>query len=129
MLRCLSWTPAPDIVIKLYINKEWEVDIILENRTQFALKGKGERIVKVSISILTYPNQHTDTEIPHGSRDHIIVPDTIKTTFNLDIEWIDKTRNIDNLVNNVGRALVKRGANAWFKGNWYNQQFRCLSLL
>ena len=129
MLRCLSWTPAPAIVIKLYINKEWEVDIIPENRTQFALKGKGEHIIKVSISILTYPNQHTDTEIPHGSRDHIIVPDTIKTTFNLDIEWIDKTHNIDNLVNNVGRALVKRGANALFKGNWYNQQFRCLSLL
>ena len=120
MLRCLSWTPAPDIVIKLYINKELEVDIIPENRTQFALKGKGEHIIKVSISILTYPNQHTDTEIPHGSRDHIIVPDTIKTTFNLDIEWIDKTRNIDNLVNNVGRALVKRGANVLFKGNWYN---------
>ena len=104
-------------MIKLYINKELEVDIIPENRTQFALKGKGEHIIKVSISILTYPNQHTDTEIPHGSRDHIIVPDTIKTSFNLDIESIDKTRNIDNLVNNVGRALVKRGANALFKGN------------
>ena len=40
----------------------------------------------------------------HGSRDHVIVPDTVKITFNLDIESTDKTRSI---VNNVGRALVK----------------------
>ena len=45
------------------------------------------------------------------------MPDTIKTTFNLDTESTDKTHNIDNVVNNVGRALVKRGANVWFKGN------------
>ena len=52
-----------------------------------------------------YPNQHTDTEILHGSRDQVVVPDTVKITFNLDIESTDKTRRI---VNNVGRALVKK---------------------
>ena len=51
------------------------------------------------------PNQHIDIEIPHGSRDHVIIPGTIKIKFNLDIEAIDKTRSV---VNNVGRALVKK---------------------
>ena len=50
-----------------------------------------------------YPNQHTDIEILHGSRDHVVVPDTVKITFNLDIESTGKTRSV---VNNIGRALV-----------------------
>ena len=54
---------------------------------------------------VAYPDQHTDIEIPHGSRDHVIVPDTVKITFNLDIESTDKARSV---VNNVGRALVKK---------------------
>ena len=54
---------------------------------------------------IAYPNQHTDIEIPHGSRDHAIVPDTVKITFNFDIQSTDKTRSI---VNNVSRALVKK---------------------
>ena len=54
---------------------------------------------------IAHPNQHIDTEIPHGSRDHVIIPDTIKITFNLDIESTDETRSV---VNNVGRALVKK---------------------
>ena len=44
----------------------------------------------------------------------MIVPDTVKITFNLDIESTDKARNV---VNNVARALVKKSANAWFKRN------------
>ena len=51
-----------------------------------------------------YPNQHIDIEIPHGSRDYVIVLDTVKITFNLGIESIDKALSV---VNNVGRALVK----------------------
>ena len=53
---------------------------------------------------IAYPNQHIDIEIQHGSRDHVIVPDTVKFTFNVDIESTDKTRSI---VSNVGRALMK----------------------
>ena len=57
--------------------------------------------------------QHIDIEIPHGLRDHVIVPDTIKIMFNLEIESIDKARSV---ANNVGRALVKKeGAHNWFK--------------
>ena len=44
--------------------------------------------------------------MPHVSRDHVIVPDTVEITFNFDIESTDKTRSI---VYNVGRALVKKG--------------------
>ena len=40
--------------------------------------------------------------MPDGSRNHVTVPDTIKLTFNLDIESTDKTRSI---VNNVDRAI------------------------
>ena len=61
---------------------------------------------------VAYTNQHIDIEIPYGSRDHVIVPDTVKITFNLDIESTDK---ICSIVKNVGRGLVKKGAHAWFK--------------
>ena len=54
---------------------------------------------------MAYPNQHIDNKIPHGSRDHVIVQDTKKITFNLDIELTDETRSI---IKNVGRALVKK---------------------
>ena len=79
---------------------------MVEYKTQFAFKGKTEHIVKVNMPNIAYPNQHIDIEIPHGSRDCIIVPDTVKITFNLDIESTDKARSV---VNNAGRALVKKG--------------------
>lgn len=41
-----------------------------------------------------------------------IVPDTVKTTLNIDIESTGKTRSIHN---NAGRALVKKVACAWLK--------------
>ena len=82
-----------------------ELDPMIEHRTQFAFKGKREHIAKVNMPNIAYPNQHIDIEIPHGSRDHEIIPDTIKITFNLDIKSTDKARSV---VNNVGRALVKK---------------------
>ena len=82
-----------------------ELDPMPEHRIQFAFKGKSEHIVKVNIPNIAYPDQHIDIKILHGSRDHVVVPDTVKITFNLDIESTDKTRSI---VNNIGRALVKK---------------------
>ena len=82
-----------------------ELDPMVEHRTQFAFKGKREHIAKVNMPNIAYPNQHIDIEIPHGSRDHVIIPDTVKITFNLDITSTDKARSV---VNNVGRALVKK---------------------
>ena len=90
-----------------------ELDPMVEHRTQFPFKGKREHLAKVNMPNIAYPNQHIDMEIPHFSRDHVIAPDTVKITFNLDTESTDKARSV---VNNVGRALVKKkGANAWFK--------------
>ena len=63
-----------------------ELDPMLEHRTQFAFNGKREHIAKVNIPNIAYPGQDIDIESPHGSRDHVIVPDTIKITFNLDTE-------------------------------------------
>ena len=82
-----------------------ELDIMVEHRTQFAFKGKREHIAKVNMPNIAYPNQHIDIEIRHGSRDHVIIPDTVKITFNLDIESTDKARSV---VNNVGRHLSKK---------------------
>ena len=48
-------------------------------------KGKREHIAKVNMSNIAYMNQRIDIEIPRGSRDHVIVPDTVKITFKLDI--------------------------------------------
>ena len=76
-----------------------------EHRTQFAFKGKREHIVKFNIPNIGYPNQDIDVEIPAGSRDQNTVSDTLKITFNLEVESKDKTRSV---VNNVGRALVKK---------------------
>ena len=82
-----------------------ELDPMVEHGTQLAFKGKREHIVKANTPKIAYPSQHTNIEIPHGSRDHVIVPDTIKITFNVEIESTDKTRSD---VNNVGKALVKK---------------------
>ena len=80
-----------------------ELDSMVEHRIQFAFKGKRKHISKVPN--IAYPNQYNDIEIPHGSRNHVIIPDVVKITFNLDIESTDKTRSV---VNNAGRALVKK---------------------
>ena len=88
---------------------------MIEHRTQIAFKGKREHIAKVNMPNMTYPSQYIDIKIPHGSRDHVIIPDTVKITFNLDIKSTDKSRSV---VNNVGRALInKKGAVTWFKRN------------
>ena len=81
------------------------LDPMAEHRTQFAFKGKREHIAPTNKPNTVYPSQHIDIEIPDSSRDHVIVPDTIKTKFNLEIESTDKTRSV---VKNVGRAVVKK---------------------
>ena len=86
------------------------LDPMVEHRTKFAFKGKREHIAEINMPNIAYPNQHIDIEIPHGSRDHVIIPNTIK--INLDTTSADKARSV---VNNVGRTLVKKGAHAWFK--------------
>ena len=62
-------------------------------------------MAKANTPNIAYPNQHIDIEIPYGSTDHVILPDTLKMTFNLEIESTDKTRSV---VYNVGRALAKK---------------------
>ena len=54
---------------------------------------------------MSYPNQHIDNEILYGSKDHVIVPNTVTITFNFDIELTGRKRSI---VNNIGRTLVKK---------------------
>ena len=82
-----------------------KLDPMVEHRTQFAFKGKREHIAKVNKPNIAYPSQQNDIEIADGSRDHVIVLDIVKITFNLDITPSDKARSV---VNNVGRALVKK---------------------
>ena len=82
-----------------------DLDPMVEHRTQFAFRDKREHVAKVNMPSMAYPGQHIDTEIPHGSRDHVIIPDAVEITFNLDIESTEKARSV---VNNVGRALVKK---------------------
>ena len=84
-----------------------ELDPMIEHRTQSAFKGKKEHITTVSTPNIAYPGQHFKIIIPQGSADHVIVPDTIKITFDLEIKSTDKARSV---VNNVGRKLVKKSA-------------------
>ena len=81
-----------------------ELNNIPQHRAQFAFKGKRKHRAKLNISNLGYPILHNNIEIPHGLIDHVIVPDSVKSTFIIDTESIYKTHSI---VNNVGRALVK----------------------
>ena len=82
-----------------------ELNPIAEHRIPEAFDSMREHMVKFNTPNMAHPSQHIDIEIPKGSRDHVIVPDTLKITFNLQIESTDKTRSV---VNNVGRALVKK---------------------
>ena len=82
-----------------------ELDPMVKHRTQFVFKGQRELTAKVKMSNIAYTSQHIDMEIPHGSRDHVIIPDTAKITLNLDITSTDKARSV---VNNAGRALMKK---------------------
>ena len=65
---------------------------MIEHRTQFTFKGKREHIAKVNISNIAYPSQHIGIKILHGSKNHIIIPDTITITFNLTLN--QQTRHI-----------------------------------
>ena len=47
-----------------------------------------EHKTKINIPRNAYPNHYND--IPHGSRDHVIVPDNVKNTFNPDLEYTNK---------------------------------------
>ena len=62
-----------------------KLDRMVEDRTQFAFKGKRRHIAKVNMPNIAYPNQRTEIEILHGSRDHEIAPDFVKITFNLEL--------------------------------------------
>ena len=81
------------------------LDPMTEHRMQFAFKGSREHILKVNVPNMAHPNQHIDIEIPKGSINHVIVPDTLEIMFNLDIESTVKACTV---VNNVGKALVKK---------------------
>ena len=82
-----------------------ELNSMAEHRIQFAFKGRREHITKTNTPNIAYPTQHIDIEIPKGSKDHVIVLNSVRITFNLETESKDKQRSV---VNNVGRILVKR---------------------
>ena len=54
---------------------------------------------------IAYPGQHFKVKILKGSVDHIIVPNTLKITFDLELTSTDKARSA---VSNGGRTLVKK---------------------
>ena len=77
---------------------------MIEHRTQFSFKGKRGHLAKVNMPNIAHLNQDIDIKIPHGSRDHVIIPDTIKITFNY-VESTDKSSSVEN---NVEGARQKR---------------------
>ena len=73
-----------------------ELDPMIEKRTQFAFKGKREHIATINTPNIAYPGQHFKIKIPKGSIDHVIVRNTFKITFDLDIESTDKASSVVN---------------------------------
>ena len=55
-----------------------ELGLMIEHRIQHAFKGRREHIVTTNTPNIAYPRQHIDIDIPHGSIDHVIIPDTLK---------------------------------------------------
>ena len=51
-----------------------ELDSMAEHITQFAFKDKREHVAKVNMPNIAYAKQYINTEIPHGSRDHVQIP-------------------------------------------------------
>ena len=68
---------------------------------------KGEHITTINTANIAYPGQHFKIKIHKGSIDHVIVPNTHKITFGLEIESTDKAHSV---VNKVRRTLVKKSA-------------------
>ena len=73
-----------------------ELDPMIEKRTQFAFKDKREHIATINTPNIAYPGQHFKIKIPKGSIDHVIVRNTFKITFDLDIESTDKASSVLN---------------------------------
>ena len=82
-----------------------ELDPMIEYRIQFAFKGQREHIATVNTPNIAYPGQTFNVIISQGSADHIIVPDTLKIRFDLELTLTDKACSV---VKNVGKALVKK---------------------
>ena len=82
-----------------------ELDPMPGHRTQFDFKDKRQNKTKINIPNTAYSNQHNNTKIPHGSRDHVIVPDNVKITFNLDIVYKRKTHSVTK---NIDRVRLKK---------------------
>ena len=80
---------------------------MIKHRTQFAFKGKREHIGTVNTPNIAYPGQNFKIITPQGSADHVIVPDTLKITFDFELTSTDRTRSV---ANNVGKVLVKKSA-------------------
>ena len=69
-----------------------ELDPMIEHRTHFAFKSKRKHIAKANMPNIAYPSQHIDIEILHGSRDHVITPDTVKLCLTLTLH--QQTRHL-----------------------------------
>ena len=82
-----------------------ELDPMIEHRTQFSFKEKREQLATVNTPNIAYPGQHFKIVIPQGSANHVIDPDILKITLDLDLASTDKVRTV---VNNVERILVKK---------------------
>ena len=80
---------------------------MIKHRTQFAFKGKREHIATVNTPNIAYPGQNFKIITPQGSAYHVIVPDTLKITFDFELTSTDRTRSV---ANNVGKVLVKKSA-------------------
>ena len=90
-----------------------------EHRTKLAFEGKKKHIAEVNIPNLGYPIQYINIEMPHDSRYHVIVWNTVKLRLIL-------TRKIQNTKRVVLLIILlqhwwKKCANAKIKRNWCNQ--------
>lgn len=86
-----------------------------EHRTKLAFEGKKKHIAEVNIPNLGYPIQYINIEMPHDSRYHVIVWNTVKLRLIL-------TRKIQNTKRVVLLIILLQH---WWKNetdvinNWY----------
>ena len=63
---------------KKRVSNYGELDLMSEHKEKLAFKGQIEHIARLNIINIAYPCQHIDIVIPDDSRNHAIVPYTIK---------------------------------------------------
>ena len=74
-------------------------------RKGFALKGMGQHFIKTNNPSMIGPNELLTVRFPDLKENQVIIPRTMKLTFNISLSGTDKNRT---LVKNLGKNIIRK---------------------